>query len=144
MSDDIRQRYTDLITNWFEPGIRLARLTELLAVRDEEVERLRAELKQARRHLSALTAEPPPLPDGTGDDEARRGYAERTVDQWRKYGTHWRERAEKAEAANARTRTRLDTLIAAGSGATTDTLRELRAHGHEEAADLLAKGVHRG
>ena len=48
---------------------------------------------------------------------------------WSPYqdGQGWRERAERAEAANARTRERLDALIAAGFGATTDTLRELRA-----------------
>ncbi|MEU7831351.1 hypothetical protein [Nonomuraea sp. NPDC049129] len=39
----------------------------------------------------------------------------------------WRERAENAEAVVALTRERLDTLIAAGFGAVTDTLRELRA-----------------
>jgi hypothetical protein len=39
----------------------------------------------------------------------------------------WRERAEKAEAARTVTRERLDALIADGFGATTDTLRELRA-----------------
>ena len=39
----------------------------------------------------------------------------------------WRERAETAKAALTLTRERLDALIAAGFGATTDTLRELRA-----------------
>lgn len=40
---------------------------------------------------------------------------------------HLRGRAEQAEARIARTRRRLDALITAGFGATTDTLRELRA-----------------
>jgi hypothetical protein len=39
----------------------------------------------------------------------------------------WRERAESADTALTETRNRLDALIAAGFGATTDTLRELRA-----------------
>lgn len=38
-----------------------------------------------------------------------------------------RERAEKTEAARSLMRDRLDALITAGFGATTDTLRQLRA-----------------
>jgi hypothetical protein len=45
------------------------------------------------------------------------------------------ERAAKAEAALALTRERLDALIAAGFGATTDTLRELRAALDAQEAD---------
>jgi hypothetical protein len=104
-----------------------------------------------------------------GPDDLRRHYAERTVQAWRRYGQHWRERAEtaekaipeilqakrgwqitycdevnarmewagravaaeeraeKAEAALTPARERLDALVAAGFGATTDTLRALRA-----------------
>jgi hypothetical protein len=51
MSDDLRQRYADLVAAWFEPGERLARLSELLAVRDEELERLRATVARIR-HLA--------------------------------------------------------------------------------------------
>lgn len=36
-----------------------------------------------------------------GVDELRRGHAQRTVDAWSHYAKHWRERAEKAEAALA-------------------------------------------
>jgi hypothetical protein len=63
---------------------------------------------KAERSVRALIADPPPVPDGTDDDEARRGYADRTVVQWRKYSTHWRERAETAERQLAEIRRYID------------------------------------
>ncbi|MDH2424784.1 hypothetical protein [Sphaerisporangium sp. TRM90804] len=36
------------------------------------------------------------------EDELRRGYAQMTVDAWRHYAQHWRDRARNAEAAVAR------------------------------------------
>jgi chromosome segregation ATPase len=64
----------------------------------------RERARKAERSLNLLTAEAPPIPEGTDDDEARRGHAERTVDQWRKYAEHWKMRAEKAEAATVTAR----------------------------------------
>lgn len=83
MSDDLRQRYADLVTAWFEPGERLARLSELLAVRDEELERLRCIVADYENTISW---------DTTCREHAR------LLDECRRQ----EERAEKAEAALAR------------------------------------------
>ncbi|MFI7468165.1 hypothetical protein [Nonomuraea sp. NPDC049646] len=99
----------------------------MVVVAAEDQQALWERAETAEHILSLLTAETPPVPDGTDDDTARRGWAERTVDQWRKYAAHWRAHAETAGRRLSVTRNRLDALIAAGFGATTDTLRELRA-----------------
>lgn len=80
MADNLRHRYASLVTEWFEPGERLARLAALLAVRDEEMERLREESAYCVEALN-------------GAEDRRQ---------------MWRERAEKAERRNAEIRRYID------------------------------------
>lgn len=47
-----------------------------------------------------------------GANEMRRGYAEQTVEAWRQYAKHWRDRAEQAEPVVARVREYADLLDA--------------------------------
>lgn len=114
----------------------------VMAVRDEELEQLRYErrlLGAARMVLDLIAAG-----DSSRWEQARReagDLAQRIVDEighpvtdepalgpgYRAQIHEWRERAGRVEAANARTRERLDELVAAGFGAVGDTLRELRA-----------------
>ncbi len=91
-----------------------AELAEVIAaVRDEELKQARKAVRRAEgsenymaKHLAI-------------QDNRVRGFRSEAAKQ--------RKRAEKVEAANTRARDRLDALIAAGFGATTDTLRELRS-----------------
>jgi hypothetical protein len=108
MGDDLRHRYAEAIQACGPLSVTKV-LYAVMAVRDDELQWLRARVAELEAH---------PV-----DWDAQR----RRADLADKDRDSWRERAEKAEAANARTRERLDALIADGFGAVTDTLRELRA-----------------
>jgi hypothetical protein len=114
VADDLRQRIADVLDDLDYGHDQQERryvfvddvLEAVMAVRDERLEVLRAAYDIVRGHLKAT----------------RKDYSERTGEM-----LEWRERAEQAGAALALARERLDALIAAGFGATTDTLRALRA-----------------
>lgn len=131
------------------PSFRMPTCTELAeavaAERDEELERLRMDARVGatdRRINSELRQEITRLQINAERDVCsgcmlREEARDRAMESARQNGVKYeqakqrwyeeQERAEKAEAANARTRERLDALIAAGFGAVGDTLRELRA-----------------
>jgi hypothetical protein len=101
-AEAMHQKIATYVVDWM--GIRSADTIDqlaarVLAVRDDELAALRAELDRMR-----LIAQ-------VNDGLHRSAHAE----------------AEQAEAANARVRQRLEALIADGFGATTPTLRELLA-----------------
>ena len=110
MPDGLRQRYAQAIQACGPLSVTKV-LYAVMAVRDDELERLRGIID---RHDHGI------MPVCEGYMAARAEQAERER-------AEWRERAEKAEAARTMTRERLDALITAGFGATTDTLRGLRA-----------------
>lgn len=138
MADDLRHRYDrdlDFACASFvvdDLGIRSRDTIDtlkarILAVRDEAMEDLRAELKtvegQRDDHRKVLRNV------GLERDSLRKenAYCREALKGAENRRQMWRERAEKAEAVVALTRERLDALIAAGFGAVTDTLRELCA-----------------
>lgn len=146
MAEDLRHRYAAAI---------LARLTQttgptpsdydladaVMAVRDGELERLRAQLPQCNGLCLRASDVLDDLGNVVGDPVARAHrscplHGDLEVVAWELDAAlnkaeaereALRERAERAEAVVALTRERLDALIAAGFGAVTDTLRELRA-----------------
>lgn len=142
MAEDLRHRYAEALAATCRLHETVGgcdrcerRLAAVMAVRDEELEQLRYErrlLGAARMVLDLVAAG-----DASRWGQARReagDLAQRIVDEIGHpvtdepaLGPEWRERAETAEAGNTLTRERLDALIAAGFGATTDTLRKLRA-----------------
>lgn len=124
MSDDLRARYTAAL-DATEPFVDLL-VDAMLAARDEEMERLRAELEECARSYRALNAITDSVRAGRVEQRERADAAVRKAEQLR---------AELAEA-----REKLERMVAGASTQIGDVIRE-REEQRQRAEQAEAKAV---